>query len=329
MNAIDEVRHLLGPVDPARTLPAYAIPPPLLVPPPAHRARPRRWALAVAGAGAALVVTSVLLVNPWASDDTAAAVTPPILDMQYGGDPAPHAGRYLSRLAERLTAAPSDATSGRYVRLTTKGWYLDTAITRDTAVSAIVPIETQLWLAPDGSGRETVRKLPPDFPDDKTRERWDRLAPHTLPAEPTRDLRPGEWHFDWPGGVPTDPRRLAAALGSGDALEPLLDVFNANRELIPDRATRVALLRHLATLDNLAYRGEVTDRAGRPGIAVSADTPDGVRREVLVFAPDTGELLAHETMTMREPGKLGLPRYPAVVAYTLFLDRAHVDRVGG
>jgi len=330
MNPVDEVRRLLGPVDPARALPAYTTPPPLAVPvEAAPQARSRRWALAVSGAGAAVVITAALLVNPLTTRDTATAVMPAPLVMQYGADPAPHPGPYLSRLAEQVGAAPYDATSGRYVRLTTKGWYLDTTITRDAVASATVPMESQLWLARDGSGRETVRKLPPEFPDEAARAKWKRLEPTMPPADPTHDLKPGEYALSWPRGLPTDPAALAAALARpGDPVEPLLRVQNANRELIPDRAARAAVLRALALLDDLAYRGEVTDRAGRRGVAVSADTPDGGRREVLVFAPDTGELLAHETMIMREPGALDLPAYPAVVSYTLFLNRAHVDRPG-
>jgi hypothetical protein len=335
MNAIDELRRLLGPVDPARTLPAYPappIPPPLATSAPADEARPARRrprTIAVPGAAAAVVVTVALMVNPLTTDDAATAFTPAPLVMQYGTDPAPSPARYLTQLADRVIEAPSDATSGRYMRLTTKGWYLDTVITRDTAASAVVPMEYKLWLAPDGSGRETLRKLPPEFPDEDARERWRSLSPTEPPTDSTRDMGSGERHRDWPDGLPTDPAALAAALARpGDPVEPLLRVLNANRELIPDRDTRAALLRFLAGLDDLAYRGEVIDRAGRRGVAVSADTPDRGRREVLVFAPDTGELLAHETMIMAEPGRLELARYPAVVAYTLFLDRARVDRPG-
>jgi hypothetical protein len=76
-------------------------------------------------------------------------------------------------------------------------------------------------------------------------------------------------------------------------------------------AVQAVLLRELATQPGLRLE-ETTDRAGRPGLAVSADDqPTGREwrcRHVLVLDPDTGMLLAAAELTL-ERGNLpdGMP----------------------
>ncbi|MEU8044900.1 hypothetical protein AB0B71_12235 [Micromonospora echinofusca] len=42
----------------------------------------------------------------------------------------------------------------------------------------------------------------------------------------------------------------------------------------------------------------MTDRAGRPGVAVTFDDREHDGRSLLIFDPHTGELLAHERLTL-------------------------------
>lgn len=78
-------------------------------------------------------------------------------------------------------------------------------------------------------------------------------------------------------------------------------------------------VRSAADLPGFVWRGQVTDRAGRTGVAVSFDDPPHDEQSVLIFDPHTGELYAHELVMMRE-------RRPAV--YSLFLQYGYADRGG-
>ncbi|MER5332901.1 hypothetical protein [Micromonospora sp. NPDC002717] len=84
-------------------------------------------------------------------------------------------------------------------------------------------------------------------------------------------------------------------------------------------AERSALLHQLADTPGIAERGAYPDRAGRPGLAFSADDRQG-RRETLLFDPGSGELLSHETTRVADSVVLG---------HQVFLSRGRTDTVGG
>jgi hypothetical protein len=71
------------------------------------------------------------------------------------------------------------------------------------------------------------------------------------------------------------------------------------------------------------WRGRVTDRAGRSGVAISYDSaePGLLVRWALVFAPDTGELLASESMNLAAGQE-------HMNAYTLYLATGWTDHPG-
>ena len=88
-----------------------------------------------------------------------------------------------------------------------------------------------------------------------------------------------------------------------------------------DPRQRAAALYALADVEGIRWRGETTDRAGRPGVAISVDSasgPGGSVRDVLVYDL-AGELLSHEQITLQPPAGFALPRY-TVTAYTLYLE---------
>lgn len=93
---------------------------------------------------------------------------------------------------------------------------------------------------------------------------------------------------------------------------------------VPPRAES-AILRVLARSPGLIDSGEVTDRAGRRGVAVSLDSAyTGLpTRYTLIFDPGTGGLLGEEESLLGNPGRLGVGP-TAVIAYTAFLSSGYV-----
>ncbi|MES9536679.1 CU044_5270 family protein [Actinomadura sp. NPDC000600] len=68
--------------------------------------------------------------------------------------------------------------------------------------------------------------------------------------------------------------------------------------------TRAALYRILADYPSVHVTGRTSDRKGRPGVAITAQNPDGVI-ERLVIDPATARLLDHETRPGNRPGTPG------------------------
>jgi hypothetical protein len=140
---------------------------------------------------------------------------------------------------------------------------------------------------------------------------------------PTDDTFPPGASLVDPTPLSTDPGILAhrldsidkLALGPQSALRALAEV---NQWQVPGREVRAAAVAVLRDTDGLAYHGTVTDRAGRPGIAVAATSDNGGTRDLVILDPHTGELLAYEHTAIRDPGKLGITE-PTVVTYTLYV----------
>jgi hypothetical protein len=93
---------------------------------------------------------------------------------------------------------------------------------------------------------------------------------------------------------------------------------------IPPKA-QAAILLVLGRSPGLIDSGEVTDRAGRAGIAVSLDSAySGLpTRYTLIFDPHNGGLLGEEETLLGNPGKLNV-RPRSVIAYTAYLASAYV-----
>lgn len=126
---------------------------------------------------------------------------------------------------------------------------------------------------------------------------------------------------------PTDPKAIIARLtrsyvdGQGGSLdaELFVQVGDALREQPAPPALRAGLYRALADIPGVVLVGEVTDRAGRTGLAV-ARTDHGVRHE-LVLDAETSELLAErETLLAPRAAEVKLP------AGTLITDTSYLER---
>jgi hypothetical protein len=318
----NSTRALLGPADPARDV---AVPQPrttaagviaIAEATPRNPARAgRRLVLAAAAlavaAGATAGAYSLTRHDPappgQAADPTVATSQATELNlgpvvrpaaMQYAKNP-PAAGDRLRALADGISAAPYESASGRYTYIHTVGWNAVFDDAPGGTAQVIRPQDKQLWYAADASGRIRTTPLPAVYPNEQSRQYWQQ---HTAAPTPGATRTAGPRVDDLPAGMagptkplPTDPARLAPMLDVDTvAQHGTQGVFLAVRNLCSFYAmpqqTRAQVLRILADQPGISWRGTVTDRAGRAGVAISVD--GATTQEILIFDPHTGTLLA-------------------------------------
>jgi hypothetical protein len=124
--------------------------------------------------------------------------------------------------------------------------------------------------------------------------------------------------------LPTGEAELARKITEGRTVYDTVFAVNYlyNQYVVP-RQTRATILRLLAGVPGLAWRGKVTDRAGRTGVAVTAYDKQRESQTILVFDPRTGELLAHEDVAPKPKLPLGRVSY-----YNLFLAYDRTNQLG-
>lgn len=175
---------------------------------------------------------------------------------------------------------------------------------------AIVATDIQTWLRGDLSAFEQSTPLPPQSAGAPA-----ALWTQQLPAEvqgTLAEFEPG--HYQHPIPRPASQAGLLAAqIGVAYEFHVATGVAELFR-LGLDPAQREAAIQVLAGTDNLAYHGTVKDRASRTGIAFTSTDPGNGVREVLIFHPDTGQLLDHEKWVAGPSGEM------FVDSYTLYLD---------
>lgn len=189
---------------------------------------------------------------------------------------------------------------------------------------AVAPQVISTWRASDGSGKVVTVSLDRLAVDDRP----DAHALMTAAAQAggeSQTFGPGELAAVVDGAIPQDVDGLAAALyahqprekGGQSAVRAVADLY---RTTSVDRQTRITALKFLASTNGVLLRGEVTDRLGRSGLAVSVDSTDGSTRDLLVFDQSSGWLLAYESMLLKKPAKLPV-KAPAVFSYLLYLEQ--------
>jgi hypothetical protein len=287
-----------------------------------EKARNRRLllgGLAAATAGAVIATAIGVLDEP----RPAYAATPPPLTYQVSG--SPQAARdLLLALAAKAEKAPRLPGHGPFGFVHTRGWYLGTRVDDKSTTSAVVPQETRVWMAEDGTGRIESRTLPPIFTDDSSREAWESDGAPGADVQAQDGPLPGPPNWK-PGTLSTDPDQLNVQLehnhpaGIGP-VEKIIAITDLAMEQPIQPRLQAAVLKVLANTPSIVYTGEVTDRAGRPGIAFAIDSDYGglPTRYTVIFDPDNGRLLGHEQALTGSVGKLNV-RPGSIVAYTTFL----------
>ncbi|MET0414423.1 MAG: CU044_5270 family protein [Actinoplanes sp.] len=332
MFGAERTRTLLGPADPARSV--------AVTPPPVsardlidradatepddgrRRVRPTRRLVLTAGT-LAVAAGAVAVLQPFDKQKPDAPVGPggavgtvlvPVA-YQFDADP-PAAGPQLRALAGKIKDAEYDHRGGRYMYHHTKVWGDPVETSADGRHHVAYAGESKVWQAADGTGSRINTQLEPQYPDQESRAYWQRkLTPRPAAASSPIPLPPMELT-----PPPADPSRLRELLkvqyGPGAASKWVGALYA--RYVMP-RATRAEVLRVLADVPGFRWRGRVTDRAGRDGVAVTFDDREHDQQSLLIFDPRTGELLADELLTLA-PVRIS--------AYQLILDTTWTDRIG-
>lgn len=254
-----------------------------------------RWMLGVA---ATILVGAFLVARPWPSGPEFAVAARPALLSYSAIEPVPSkqlAGPVIaatSALNEPIRPTSYTRTAGWYYNMTGSGNSLETQT-------------IERWVGPDG--KLTARQMDGSVStgDNVT---WDRPAP-TSPDALLKFLKIGH---------PID------KMGSGELLVAIADYYSENN---PNPAQRAAILRLLSQTENVFGLGDVTDRAGRDGIAFGVDTAmsGAPSRLSLIFDPGTGQLLGQEEVAFALTNDGSRLDEPVVVSYTSFFPPADSD----
>jgi hypothetical protein len=248
-----------------------------------HRSPRRVWRWA--GVAAAIVVAAgvagaFLLGGGPARPDTAAA-----------------AALHEAAATARLQPSPAPLADGQYAYTESEGRQLATAsLPGGVTINSRATTLREVWMGAHSMLRETVGK--PEFVTAADRQKWiDAGRPViTQPGTFTEPLDPYK-----PLGLPTDSTQLYAELksqasGHGTGLydEMFVLVGDDLRETSTSPAQRAALYDVAARIPGVELVGNVTDSAGRPGVAVAMTDQTNHVRQVLIFDPTTSQLLAEE-----------------------------------
>jgi hypothetical protein len=337
-------RTLLGPADPVRT---SAVAPPRLsahdlivlaeaAPEPVggrRAARPTRRLVLAAGAAVALAAAGTVAYTAGQPGGPEApnADAPPVTGQPEGNlgqvlvpiayqvtDSAGPAGAELRALAGRLEDAPYEDSTGRYTYHADKSWGSPVISAENNRYVLGTVSETKVWQAADGTTQQVRADLEPEFPDEESRDYWTRHPLKTTEKSPKSGPEP------LPPSVlappPSDRAGLTDLLevefGAGAASKATMTLYA--RYVVP-RQTRAEVLRVLADVPGFLWRGEVTDRAGRKGVAITFDDREHGQQHLLIFSPKTGDLLAEELLTLA-PKRIS--------SYKMILDTGRTDTIG-
>jgi hypothetical protein len=182
----------------------------------------------------------------------------------------------------------------------------------------------EIWQGPEG-GRIRETSSEPIFLSPRDRDRWIAAGRPKL-REPVTvtGLEPSP-ALQLPDDADALYERLegqAAGHPEGVHEEMFVLVGDALRETAATPAQRAALYEVAAKIPGVQLLGEVTDPAGRRGIAVAMDhRVDGIL-ETLVFDPETSMLLAEEQRTLAD-NEFDYPK-DTVIGYATYHDVAIV-----
>ncbi|MGC4828873.1 CU044_5270 family protein [Micromonospora arida] len=336
MNAVDEVRQVLGGLDPARTAPPCnnsrrgQVLARILSDDrgagTARRSMPRRR-LVLAAVGAVVVAAAGggVAVELYRQPAPAYAATPVMLT--YGppatAEPASTRLRRLAAVAAQQPMPPRPA--GTVEHLESTNWFLNSSISGGRTVSAVVPQQWRSWRTDDDAGRMVRKDLPPIFRSDADRRQWQKWGGRVESSEEVHDYAAGEFYSGFCGAVPTDTAALSGWLRAGGAapqapVQYLEDAAQLAGVRLLNPAQRAAVLTLLADLPGITVTGTVTDRAGRTGEAfsIATDAHGLPTQYTMIVDPRSGALMGYEEVLTTTAGKLNLT-IPSVITYRSYL----------
>lgn len=197
----------------------------------------------------------------------------------------------------------------------------------EAVTTAIIPVLTEVIWHPDGSTSVWQVGGEPQFPDDAYRRVWNDAGQPGSHGQVLRDetLPPGEYARVFPAELPTTPARLKALLieeqpaARDDSGALLLAIHDLRNEQQLGGDVRAGLLTMLAAEPDVMSLGEITDRAGRPALAIAVDSDHSgwPSRYVLLLDPRDGRILGYERVLTEPVGPLDVAA-PAIIDYTIF-----------
>lgn len=230
----------------------------------------------------------------------------------------------LATVTATQPAADAAASAGyRYSKSETLDLTMrETAGSGQPTMAALVPKTREVWIAPDGSGRIRETAGEPSFLNAKDRAAWEAAGRPVLGAPIDRDFGPGElWYEDFTR-YPTDPAALAKLIRQRAEqtkvpvdVETFVLVGDLLREPGVPPALRSSLYRVAAQIPGVKLVGNVSDHAGRRGVAVAMTTTyrGGRERFVLIVDPATAALLGEEHVLLDRVSWLDADAAPPVV----------------
>ncbi|GAA0743854.1 hypothetical protein Drose_18070 [Dactylosporangium roseum] len=293
---------------------------------PGHPLR-RRLPVVVWATVAAVALTAVAVVAAGRDDHDLPA--PPVraapgLLPQLVTDTTDPAQTALDRLSATVARLPQRPAAGPDVCIHTQYWPSgpDTP-SAPAAGDTFVAVDDRLCWTPQRTAVRRSTLLPPQ-PAGQVRVMSTGAPTTGATGAAHRSYAPGQ--LAWLNEVPSaDQAVLAAQLstyrsdrsGPDVTLEAVAEMY---RYHVLNPAQRAAVLRVLANTPGLVYRGPVVDRAGRDGVAFSADRDDsaGRTRDVAVIDEDTGQLLSYERIAVLSHDGAGT-RAPTLISYVLYL----------
>ncbi|GAA2341929.1 hypothetical protein [Dactylosporangium salmoneum] len=228
----------------------------------------------------------------------------------------------ILEFATRLHPSTDDGGSGDHTYVRYRLATAQPAGTDDRAadlgtVAGFVVVDYEYWISDRHGGAAAITHYPAGAADPQPGTPGASTEHHTYPPNRIYPRFPTPFIGD----------RTAAPV-------PSLDPHHTDRDGIRDAVAltevaampcqqRVVVLAGLAAT-GVTYQGGSTDRAGRPGIAITAgigntagtaDVGDSRARDTLILDPDTGTILSYEQQTMPAPGSAGPSR---TTLYLLF-----------
>jgi hypothetical protein len=263
-----------------------------------------------------------------------------------GPRPDPAAAAALNHAADIAAAQPATTGDG-YRHTKSEGAYLSCSggsPDHPNGYCALVPVNREIWIKADGSGRIVESRSEPIWFGPADRAAWQAEGSPDLRGQPS-DTRFGPtppgvdpWvpqaglgslYYQNVDALPTDvgalrhmiDERAAANGGGATDYERFTIVGDLLRETVAAPKVRAALYRVAAGLNGVELVGSMTDRAGRAGTAVSMTNDQssrGLERRVLIFDPQTSSLLAEEDVLLHKVDWLDAEP-PLVIGYNTYL----------